>query len=312
MKLVSIVAPCYNEEGSINQFKKELDQELAAIACDFEIIFVNDGSKDDTLSLLREISKSDSRVKVVDFSRNFGKEAAVLAGLDHSTGDATIIIDADLQMPVDKIKDLVELWLEGNKLVLTHRLERVGGIRNNLSMKYYDIYNYISHDKILKNALDFQIMDREVVDVICSMRERARFFKGITGFIGYDYKVIPVEIKERIAGQSSFGGLKGLFNYAFRSFAIHSDAPLKLALRIGIIVSLIGFVYMLYVFFRTLINGTDVDGYASTIVIMLFMFGIVLLILGIMGYYIGLIYNEVKQRPNYIVNEVIKKEEKGE
>ncbi|MDF9866679.1 glycosyltransferase involved in cell wall biosynthesis [Bacilli bacterium PM5-3] len=311
-KIVSIIAPCYNEEGNINDFYDELNKQLTPLAYDFEFVFVNDGSKDQTLNILKTLARSDNRIKVVDFSKNFGKEAAILAGLDYASGEAAIIIDADLQMPVTKIKDLIELWQEGNKLVLTYKNERKKGLKSFLATKYYDVYNYLSDDKIIKNALDFQIMDREVIDVICSMRERSRFFKGITGFIGYNYKMIPIEINDRTSGESKFGGFKTLFNYAFRSFAIHSDIPLKIALKIGTVISMVGFIYMLYIFFKTLIKGVDVSGYASLIIVMLFMFGIVLLILGIMGYYIALIYNEVKQRPNYIVNEVIVKDEKGE
>lgn len=312
MKEISIVIPCHNEEDNIDRLISELDDNLKNLDYRFEYVFVNDGSKDKTLEKLIKVSEKDYRVKVVDFSRNFGKEAAILAGLDYCSGDAAVIIDADLQMPVKYIIDLIDLWSQGNKLVLTYKSNRNKKLKSKLASKYYDFYNGISEAPILKDALDFQIMDREVVNVICSIRERARFFKGITGFIGYDYKVIPVEIAQREHGESDFSGIKGLFSYAFKSFAIHSDAPLKMALKIGIFISGIAFVYMIYIFARTLINGIDVDGYASTIIIMLFMFGLILLILGIMGYYIGLIYNEVKQRPNYIVDEVMNIDKKGE
>ncbi|MDR3214890.1 MAG: glycosyltransferase family 2 protein [Bacilli bacterium] len=303
MKKVSIIVPCHNEEANINEFIKAINHELFEINVILEIIFINDGSQDQTINKIKALMTSDDRIKAIDFSRNFGKEAAVLAGMDYCQGDAAVVIDADLQIPIRYIKILIELWLEGNKLVLTYKSKRERGIKSSLASKYYDVYNAISDYKILNDALDFQIMDREVIDVICSMRERERFFKGLTGFIGYNYKIIPVDIEQRVAGSSDFSNINKLFNYAFKSIAIHSDIPLRISTRLGIIVSLVGFIYMLYIILSTFIKGVSAPGYASIIVIMLFMFGIVLLILGIIGYYLGLIYNEVKNRPNYIVND---------
>lgn len=308
--MLSIIVPCYNEEKNLDDLINGFDHLLFSMGLEYEYVLVNDGSTDGTIGKLLELSKKNIYVKVVDFSRNFGKEAAILAGLDYCSGDAAIIIDADLQMPIKYIKDLYELWKQGNKLVLTYKVNRKSGLRSLFSSKYYDFYNGISEAPILKDALDFQIMDRQVIDVICSFRERSRFFKGITGYIGYNYKVIPIEIVDRKEGESRFS-VKNLFEYAFISMFIHSDAPLKIIIKIGIFISFAAFIYMLYVLIRTIVIGVEVSGYASTMIIMLFMFGLIFLVLGVMSYYIGLIYNEVKNRPNYIVDETynIKDEE---
>ncbi|MEG0283913.1 MAG: glycosyltransferase family 2 protein [Erysipelotrichales bacterium] len=301
-KLVSVIIPCYNEEENISNLYNELIEKLNK-SVSYEFLFVDDGSKDKTTNEVQTLGEEDKRVKLIDFSRNFGKEAAMLAGLDYAAGDAAVIIDADLQMPVATINDLIKLWQEGNKLVLTYKTRRKKGLKSKLATKYYDVFNNISDTQIQNDALDFQIMDREVINTICSMRERTRFFKGITGYIGYDFKIIPVDISERTAGESSFSSSKTLFSYAFKSIALYSDLPLKFSIIIGGITAFISFLYLIFIVFNTLINGIGVPGYASTLAIMMFLFSIVLIILGVMGYYISLIYNEVKQRPNYIVNE---------
>lgn len=303
MKLVSIIIPCHNEEGNITNLMNAFDVTLKDLTVNFEFVFVNDGSKDKTIEMINELAVNDKRVKVIDLSRNFGKEAAILAGMDYCTGDAAIVMDADLQMPVRYIIDFVDLWLKGNKLVLSFKTSREKGLKSKLASKYYDVFNKISDTEILKDALDFQLMDREVVDVICSMRERTRFFKGITGFIGYDYQIIPVEIEQRKSGKSDFSGFRSLFDYAFKSFALHSDAPLRVAIKIGALVAIVSFMYLVYIIIDTLVNGNPTHGYASTITIMLFMFSLLILFLGIIGYYLGLVYNELKQRPNYIVKD---------
>lgn len=301
MELISLIIPCHNEEGNIVKLMDSFTKTLVDLSVNFEYIFVNDGSNDRTIDIIDQLASEQDNIKIIDFSRNFGKEAAILAGLDYCVGDAAIIIDADLQMPVKYIIDFIEQWRKGNKLVLSFKQNRSKGFKSYLASKYYDVFNRISETQILKDALDFQLMDREVIDVICSMRERSRFFKGITGFIGYDYQVIPVEIENRVSGNSDFSGLSGLFSYAFKSFAIHSDVPLKIAIKVGAIIASISFIYLFYILFDTLKNGNPTDGYASTITIMLFMFSIIILFLGIIGYYLGLVYNELKQRPNYII-----------
>ncbi|MDR1781726.1 MAG: glycosyltransferase family 2 protein [Bacilli bacterium] len=309
MKKISIIVPCHNEEKNIFPFIEKINSDLNNVKDELEIIFVNDGSVDKTIEVINKVIKNDSRVKALDFSRNFGKEAAILAGMDYCEGDAAIIIDADLQMPIHYINDLIKLWHDGNKLVLTYKTKRSEGFKSKLAAKYYDVYNKMSNDKILNDALDFQIMDREVIDVICSMRERVRFFKGLTGYVGYKYQIIPINIEERKEGTSDFSGLSRLFNYAFKSLAVHSNFPLILGLRAGFFVSVVALIYMIYIIIKTMIKGVAVPGYASIIVIMLFMFAFVLCILGILGYYIGLVYQECKDRPNYIIDHIYQHEE---
>lgn len=303
-KLISLVIPVYNEEGNIERLINSLNEQLPSDVYDFEYILVNDGSKDNSFNVLKEFT-DDSHVKIINFSRNFGKEAAILAGLDHAKGDASIIIDADLQMPISYIDEMLMFWQEGYKLVLTYKTNRDKGLKNKMASKYYDVFNKLSDHHIIKDALDFQLMDKSVVKTIVCMRERNRFLKGITGFIGYNYKIIPVEIVERESGKSSFGNFSTLFSYAFKSFVIHSNVPLKISIITGSIISFVSFLYLIYIIVNTLIGNTAGSGYASLMCVTLFMFGIVLLFLGIIGYYVGFIYDEVKARPNYIIEDKI-------
>lgn len=301
MKKISIIIPCYNEEGNIDRLIKCLDDELPK-KYKYEYLFINDGSQDQTLDKIKE-HKKNKEVKYLDFSRNFGKEAAILAGLDYAQGDAAVVIDADLQMPIRYIGQMIAAWEKGNKLVLTHRTNRNTNLKSKLAQQYYKVFNKMSDTKILIDALDFQLMDREVVDVITKFRERTRFFKGISGYIGFDYVVIPVENAERQHGESKFSGIGTLFNYGFKSLATYSDIPLKIAINFGIFVAFLAVVFLLYTVINTLVNGVSVDGYASLMSVMLFMFAFILVFLGIIGYYLGLMYNEIKARPNYIIKD---------
>lgn len=301
MKRISIIIPCYNEEGNIDKLIQSLNKELKK-GYKYEYLFINDGSQDKTLAKIKKHTK-DKKVKYLDFSRNFGKEAAILAGLDYATGDAAIIVDADLEMPIRYVNDMIGLWEEGNKLVLTYRSNRRSNLKSKLAQKYYKVFNKMSDTKILIDAMDFQLMDREVVDVIVKFRERTRFFKGISGFIGYDYAVIPVKSVVRQHGKSKFSGFGTLFNYGFQSLATYSDVPLRIAIKIGGFVAVLAVAFLLYTIINTLVNGISVNGYASLMSVLLFMFAFILLFLGIIGYYLSLMYNEIKARPNYIIKD---------
>lgn len=301
VKKISIVIPCYNEAGNIDKLIKALDKELIK-KYRYEYLFINDGSDDDTLHMIQKHTK-DKKVKYLDFSRNFGKEAAILAGLDYASGDAAIIIDADLEMPIRYINDMIKLWEDGNKLVLTYRKKRNKNLKSKLAQQYYKVFNRMSNTKILIDAMDFQLMDREVVDVITKFRERTRFFKGISGYIGYDYAVIPIEPGVRQQGVSKFSGYRTLFGYGLESLATYSDVPLKIAIKFGIFVAFLAVVFLVYTIVNTIVNGISVNGYASLMSVMLFMFAFMLLFLGIIGYYLALVYNEIKARPNYIVKD---------
>ncbi len=303
MKLVSIIIPCHNEQDNITNIYQELNKVLTNNGqISYEYIFVDDGSADQTVAEVKRIA-SDKRVKLVSFSRNFGKEQAMIAGLDYSTGDAAVIIDADLQMPVSYINQFILDWQGGFKLVLSVRSNRSNSLKAKLASKYYQVYNKMTDDKILKDALDFQLMDRTVIDEICKMREANRYFKGMTGYIGYNYKLIEVEMRDRTSGESDFGSFRSLFNYALKSFIITSTMPLKISIIGGMLTSLGAFIYMLVIIITTLTNGVEVPGYSSLTVIVLFGFGIMYILIGIVGLYIGNIYQETKQRPLYIVDQ---------
>lgn len=304
MKKISIIIPCYNEQDNILIIYNQLEKLRKKIDVDFDYIFVNDGSKDLTSSKIQEIS-SDIRVKLLDFSRNFGKEAAILAGLDYTTGDAAIVIDADLQMPVHYLNDMIKYWMEGYKLVLTYKKSRRVGLKSYLAKKYYHVYNKITNVEILPDALDFQLMDKEVVNIFVNFREKKRFFKGITGLVGFDYKSISVEIDDRVHGSSNFSSFKQLFSYAITSLAPNSTVPLIISIYIGFITAFIGVIFMGYTIFDVLINNNTGSGYGTIVSLLLFFFGMILIILGVIGYYIGMIYEEVKQRPNYIIKNTI-------
>lgn len=298
-KLISLVIPVYNEEGNIKRLITSLNQQLPLDVYEFEYILVNDGSKDNSLQILKKY-QNDSHVKIINFSRNFGKEAAILAGLDHTSGDASIIIDADLEMPISYIDEMLMFWQEGYKLVFTYRSNRKTNFKSNMASKYYDVFNKMSDHDIIKDALDFQLMDKSVVKTITSMRERNRFLKGITGFIGYNYKAISVEIVDRESGKSSFGNFSTLFSYTLNSFVIHSNVPLKISIIIGTILSFFSFIFPIFNIVSALSGDNTGNGYASLMSVILFMFVIVLLFLGIVGYYIGFFYEEVKRRPNLV------------
>lgn len=300
-KIVNIIIPCYNEEKNIKILYKELEKTLIENNnITFNYVCINDGSTDKTLEKLKEIKK----IHTINFSRNFGKESAILAGLDYSDfADAAIVIDADLQMPVNIINELVQKWNEGYKLVLTTRKSRKKGFKQYLAKKYYTIYNNITNLKIEQNALDYQLMDKNVIKIITSYREYNRFFKGISGEIGFKRYVIDVEMIDRVHGDSSFNSIGILFSYAMKSIFIHSKKPLLISIYFGFFASITGFIYSIYIILDTLINGNKVPGYSSIISFLLIFFGIVLLVLGIIGYYVGLIYDETKNRPRYIIDE---------
>lgn len=303
MKLVSIIIPCHNEEGNIDKLFAEFNNILRKDV-NWEFIFVNDGSEDNTVAKVKGIA-ADKRVKLVDFSRNFGKEIAMIAGLDYATGDAAVIIDADLQMPVRYINDFIDEWNNGTKLVLSKKQGRTKGLKSKLSSKYYTVYNSMTNDKILKDALDFQLMDRQIIDDICKMRELRRYFKGITGYVGYKYSIIEIEIDKRNSGESDFASYKSLFRYAICSFVIGSTLPLKISIIGGTVISFGAFAYMIFTIVNTLTFGIEVPGYSSLMVVLLFGFGITYILIGILGLYIGNVYEEVKGRPLYIVDEVV-------
>jgi len=309
---ISIIAPMHNEEEGITIFFDRVGSVLQNIeSIDYEIVCVNDGSKDNTLAKLKEYQQQDSRIKIVDLARNFGKEAAMTAGLEHSSGDAVIPIDADLQDPPEIIPELVEKWKEGYKVVLATRKSRKSDtwLKKKSAMAFYKVINKMSSVFIPPNTGDFRLMDRQVVDAVGLCQERTRFMKGIFAWAGFKTTTVYFDREERQAGNTSWN-YWSLWKFALDGIFAFSTLPLKVWTYIGSVISLISFLYASFLIVDKLIFGNDVPGYTSIMVVILFLGGIQLISLGIMGEYIARIYRETKKRPLYVVNEVIENNEK--
>lgn len=303
--LISIVVPCYNEEKMLPLFYDEISSVTNTISnYEFEIIFINDGSHDSTLEKIRHLATRDKRIKYVSFSRNFGKEAAIYAGLSLAHGDLMAIIDADLQDPPSLLPEMLKGVEEGYESVATRRVTRTGEppLRSFFARQFYKLINRMSRVDIVDGARDYRLMTRKVVNAILSIREYHRFSKGIFGWVGFKTKWIAYENVERAAGESSWSFWK-LFAYAVDGIIAFTTTPLRISSYTGIILSGFAFVYLIYIIVRTLIFGADLPGYASTVAVILFMGGIQLLSIGILGEYLARTYMEVKQRPIYIIQE---------
>lgn len=305
MKKVTILIPCYNEEQSLPL----LYEQLAALTdnhpeYDWEILFVNDGSKDNTILLIKQLSQKDNRIAYVDLSRNFGKEAAMLAGFDYATGDCMVIMDADLQHPPHLIPEMLQHWEAGYDDVYAKRTTRgkESWLRKNLSLLYYKLLQKTTRVEILQNVGDFRLLDRKCIDTLKQLRESERYTKGMFCWIGFNKKEIEFEQGDRVAGETSWNYLS-LFNLAIEGITSFTIAPLRLSTMMGIIVSIIAFIYMCVIITKTIIWGEDVQGFPTLMVVILFLGGVQLLSLGIIGEYLGRIFHETKNRPVYVVKE---------
>ena len=269
---------------------------------EWELMFVNDGSRDNTLQELIKLRQQDKRVNYVDLSRNFGKETAMLAGFDYVTGDCMVIIDADLQHPPTLIPDMIKLWEQGYDDVYAKRKTRgkESWLRKRLSLQFYKILQSSSRFDVLQNVGDFRLLDRSCINALKKMRESERYTKGMYCWIGFKKKEIEFVQGDRVAGESSWN-YRGLFSLAIDGITSFTNAPLRISTIVGFVVSMFAFLYMIYVFFKALIYGDPVQGYPTLVILILFLGGIQLLSLGIIGEYIGRIYNETKNRPDYIV-----------
>ncbi len=301
--LLSIIIPCYNEEESIPLFYEETTKVIKGINCDYEYIFVNDGSADKTLKILKELAEKDSHVTYLSFSRNFGKEAAMYAGFCNAKGDYVAVMDADLQDPPALLPQMIEI-LNGGEYdsVATRRVSRTGEskVRSWFARMFYKLINKISDADIVDGARDFRLMRREMVDAIIDMSEYNRFSKGIFGWIGFNTYWLPFENVERVAGKTKWS-FWGLFKYAIDGIINFSQAPLSIASWGGIFMTFIAFIIMIFIIVRRLVFGDPVAGWASTICIVVFIGGLQLFCLGIMGQYIAKTYMETKNRPHYII-----------
>jgi glycosyltransferase involved in cell wall biosynthesis len=269
---------------------------------DFEIVCVDDGSRDNTLEQLIAISKTDPRVSVLEFSRNFGKEPAMTAGIDAAAGDCVIPIDADLQDPPALISQMLQKWQEGAEVVLAKRIDRSTDTyaKRTTALMFYRLHNALSHLQIPENVGDYRLMDRVVVDALKQLPERQRFMKGLFAWVGFKTVTVDYSREARLAGESKFSGWK-LWNFAIEGITSFSLAPLKVWVYIGSFGALFAFIYASFIVIRTLIFGIDLPGYASLLVVTLFFASLQLISLGVIGEYIGRIYFESKQRPLYLI-----------
>ena len=310
--MISIIVPCYNEEEALplflSELKKVADDMTKAHAEEFEFLFINDGSKDRTLELLRQYAKEDSRVRYISFSRNFGKEAGMYAGLQNARGDYVAVMDADMQDPPALLPTMYELLQTGEyDCIGTRRQDRRGEppIRSFFAHLFYKIINRISDAEIVDGARDFRLMTRTMVDAIVSMGEYNRFSKGIFGWVGFRTKWLSYENVERVAGQTKWS-FWSLFKYSLEGIIAFSSAPLAFVSLMGLLIFGIAFAFLVFIIIRALLFGDPVAGWPSMACIVIFLGGINLFCIGILGQYLSKVYLETKNRPLYIVAETEK------
>ena len=302
---VSLLIPCYNEEASL----PILYDELVALMDNYtqyewEVLFVNDGSRDATIQLIKDLHRKDSRIAYVDLSRNFGKEAAMLAGFDYVTGDCMVILDADLQDPPSLIPEMLKYWGEGYDDVYAKRASRgkESWLRKKLSLLYYDILQRSTKVEILPNVGDFRLLDRKCIEALKELRESERYTKGMFCWVGFNKKEVVFDRGDRVAGNTSWNFFS-LFNLAIEGITSFTTTPLRLSTIMGFIVSLFAFIYMCVIVTKTLIWGDEVQGFTTLFVFISFLGGVQLISLGIIGEYLGRIFHETKNRPVYVVKE---------
>lgn len=311
MRTITILTPMYNEEANIKEFYKQVNTVVSQLSSRyiFEFLFINDGSSDKSLKEVVDLRKHDERVKYVDLSRNYGKEIAMLAGMDYSKGDAVIIMDSDLQHPPEVIPKMITEWESGFQDVYGKRVTRHGEsfFKKKMSNLYYKILGSFSEEPVLANVGDFRLLDRKCIDSIISMRETQRYTKGLYMWIGFDKKEIEFEANERFAGETKWQ-FNSLLKLGIDGIISNSTVPLRISFYIGVLLSLTGFAYMIYTFISALLFGNDVAGYPTLVILLLLSSGVQLLFLSIIGEYIGKIFKEVKNRPVYFVKETSEEE----
>ncbi|MBR3151079.1 MAG: glycosyltransferase [Erysipelotrichaceae bacterium] len=306
--MLSIVVPCYNEEKTISLYYEEFKKYALQLEDDYELLFVNDGSRDKTVEECLKVKEQEKNCRIVNFSRNFGKEAAMLAGMREAKGDYVVIMDADLQDPPKLLPEMQKILKENQTLdsVATYRVNRKGEpiIRSIFARSFYKLINKMIDINIVDGARDYRMMTRRMVDAILSMEEVNRFSKGIFAWVGFETEYLEYENIERAAGESKWSFWK-LFRYAIDGIVGFTTIPLRLATIAGSIVSAFGFLYMIYIVLKALIYGDPVAGFPSLIVIITLLGGIQLIVLGILGEYLAKTYMETKKRPVYIIKEVL-------
>ncbi|MGZ9097647.1 MAG: glycosyltransferase family 2 protein [Micavibrio sp.] len=307
-KLISLIIPCYDEEAVIVPCHDRIVRAISGLHdYQFEILYINDGSRDQTLDLLKKIHAADSRVRIINLSRNFGKEAAMTAGLDHTRGDAVIILDADMQDPPELITDLLKTWHdEKADVVYGQRISRQGEtwLKKSSAAAFYVVINWISRVDIPRNTGDFRLMSRRAVDALQRLPEHHRFMKGLFAWIGYKQVPLKYNREPRLAGKSKWNYAR-LLNLSLEGITGFSMTPLRMASLFGTGIAAFSFLFGALILAKTIFLGRDVPGYASLMVMITFLSGIQLLSIGLLGEYIGRIFNETKNRPLYLVDQVI-------
>lgn len=304
-KKVSILVPCYNEEKSLPVLYEQLKQLMDGHQeFEWQVLLVDDGSKDSTLQVCKTLRQTDDRVAYIGLSRNFGKERAMLAGFDHATGDCLVIMDADLQHPPHVIPQMLQYWQEGYEDVYAKRNDRgkESWLRRKLTLAYYKLLQKSAKIDVLPNVGDFRLLDRKCVDALKTMRESERYTKGLYCWMGFKKKEITFDQGERYAGKSSFN-FSRLMGLAVNGITSYTVAPLRISTILGFIVSICAFIYMLYVLIKTCIMGDPVQGFPTLVILILFLGGVQLLAIGIIGEYLARIYQETKHRPVYLISE---------
>lgn len=298
---ISCIVPVYNEQANIETFFPKLAENLAKLSNRFEIIIIDDGSKDETVAKVMQLPK-ELNIKLLGFSRNFGKETALTAGLENCSGDIAILMDADFQHPIEVLPEFLKEWGKGYDMVYGVRKNRdkESRIKRNFARLFYWVMSKITKIDLPNNAGDFRLLDRKVIDAINHFQERTRFMKGLYAWVGFKKIAVPYEVQERVGGKSSWGFFK-LTELAITGITTFSDIPLRVWGFIGFVISLVSLVYAIYFVTSTLIYGTDLPGFPSIIVAVMFLGGVQLLSIGILGEYIARIFTEVKQRPKYII-----------
>ena len=303
MDKITIIIPCYNEQEVLHQLYARLQEVLRSVGdCAFTYLFINDGSRDATLELLRELQAAHSEVSYISFSRNFGKEAAMLAGLDYADADAVVIMDADLQHPPELIPEMIAAWHEGCDDVCAKRRDRSdeGYIKGKVTNVFYSIMQRLSRFRVQKNVGDFRLLDRRCVQALRLMREGQRYTKGLFTWVGYRKRELPFTVQPRAAGHTTWNYFS-LLNLAIEGITSFTTFPLRVTTFLGVGVSMLALLYMFFVFFNALFYGDPVAGYPTLLTVMLFLGGVQLLSLGIIGEYLGRVFNETKGRPLYFV-----------
>lgn len=304
--LISLVVPCYNEEQVLELFYEKTMQVLSQLEYDYEMVFIDDGSVDRTSEIVKDFHKDNPKVSLISFSRNFGKEAGIYAGLSHAKGDWVVVMDADLQHPPEILLQMMAYAKEGYDTVATQRINRKGEffLKKICANAFYHLMDKMTDTKVVKGAQDFRLMTRTVVNAILDLREYNRFSKGIFSWVGFKVKYIEVEDVQRPLGETKWN-FRSLFNYAIEGILAFSTIPLRLATVLGVVISFGAFLFLMQIIIQAVFFGVDVPGYPSTMVVILFMGGIQMLLIGIASEYIAKIYYEIKARPKYIIREHI-------